>query len=151
MKSRRRYQESRLKSGARWRSHINKPDDEPVRTTIETPRLILRLFESGDVEAAFAWFGDPIVMRFTLTGPDASIDQTEARIANYQEHQTVHGFSRWIMLDHRLGRPIGDSGLLKLPEYGRMDLGFRLAQSHWRKGLATEPAFAWVRAPYEAF
>jgi RimJ/RimL family protein N-acetyltransferase len=32
-----------------------------VRATIETDRLVLRPFESGDVEAAFAWFGDPIV------------------------------------------------------------------------------------------
>src|SRR6266446_7804905 len=151
MKSRRHYQESRLRYGARWRSHINKPDDEPVRTTIETPRLILRPFESGDVEAAFAWFGDPIVMRFTPTGPDASIEQTENRIANYQEHQIAHGFSRWIMLDHRLGRPIGDSGLLKLQEYGRIDLGFRLAQSHWGKGLAAEAASAWVRAAFDDF
>ncbi len=39
---------------------------------ITSSRLILRPFESGDVEAAFAWFGDPIVMRFTPTGPDAS-------------------------------------------------------------------------------
>ena len=79
MKSRSRYQESRLRSGARWRGHINKPCNEPVRTSIETSRLILRPFESGDVEAAFTWFGDPIVMRFTPAGPDASPQQTKAR------------------------------------------------------------------------
>ncbi len=71
MKSRGPYQENRLRSGARWRGRINKPCNEPVRTTIETSRLILRPFESGDVAAAFAWFGDPIVMRFTPTGPDS--------------------------------------------------------------------------------
>ena len=151
MKSRGRYQDSRLRSGAQGRGQINKPFREQVRTTIETRRLILRPFESGDAEAAFAWFGDPIVMRFTPTGPDASIEQTENRIANYQEHQIAHGFSRWIMLDHRLGRPIGDSGLLKLQEYGRIDLGFRLAQSHWGKGLAAEAASAWVRAAFDDF
>jgi RimJ/RimL family protein N-acetyltransferase len=32
------------------------------------------------------------------------------------------------------------SGLLKLQEYGRIDLGFRLAQPYWGKGLATEAA-----------
>ena len=57
-----------------------------MRATIETSRLILRPFESSDVEAAFAWFGDPIVMRFTPTGPDTSIEQTKARLASYQEH-----------------------------------------------------------------
>jgi len=94
-----------------------------VRATIETSRLILRPFESDDVDAAFTWFGNPIVMRFTPTGPDTSIEQTKARVAKYQEHQTAHGFSKWIILDRRLGRPIGDSGLLMLEEYGWIDFG----------------------------
>ena|SRR5258707_1883937 len=151
MNSRSRYQESRLRSGARWRGRINKPCNGPVRTTIETRRLILRPFEADDVEAAFAWFGDPIVMRFTPTGADTAIEQTKARIANYQEHQTAHGFSRWIILDRRLDRRIGDSGLLELQEYGWIDLGFRLAQSYWGKGLATEAASAWVHAAFDDF
>jgi hypothetical protein len=37
-------------------------------------------------------------MRFTPTGPDTSIEQTKARLAKYQEHQSAHGFSRWIDL-----------------------------------------------------
>jgi RimJ/RimL family protein N-acetyltransferase len=120
-----------------------------VQPTIETSRLILRPFELGDVEAAFAWFGDPIVMRFTPTGPDASIEHTKARIANYQEHQTAHGFSKWIVLDRLLGCAIGNSGLIVLQEYGWIDLGVRLAQTYWGKGLATEAASAWVRAAFE--
>jgi RimJ/RimL family protein N-acetyltransferase len=122
-----------------------------VRATIETNRLILRPFESDDVEAAFTWFGNPIIMRFTPTGPDISIEQTKARLAKYQEHQTTHGFSKWIILDRRLGRAIGDSGLLMIEEYGWIDLGFRLAQRYWGKGLATEVASVWVRAAFDDF
>lgn len=122
-----------------------------MRATIETSRLVLRPFKSGDVEAAFGWLGDPTVMRFTPTGPDTSIKQTKARLVNYQEHQTAHGFSKWIILDRRSGRGIGDSGLLELQEYGWIDLGFRLAQPYWGKGLATEAAAAWVRAAFDDF
>ena len=122
-----------------------------MKPTLETSRLILRPFASGDVEAAFGWFGDPVVMRFTPTGPDTSIDQTKARLANYQEHQTTHGFSKWIILERRLGGAIGDSGLLKLEEHGWIDLGFRLAQRYWGRGLATEAASAWVRAAFNDF
>src|SRR5260370_32225031 len=118
---------------------------------METRRLILRPFESEDAEAAFVWLGDPIVMRFTPPGPDTSIEQTKARLANYQKHQTEHGFSKWIVLDRHLGRPIGDSGLLVLLEYGWIDLGFRLAQPYWGQGLATEAARAWIRAAFEDF
>lgn len=122
-----------------------------MRATTETSRLILRPFESSDAEAAFGWFSDPTVMRFTPTGPDTSIEQTKARLANYQQHQITHGFSKWIILERRLGCAIGDSGLLKLEEHGWIDLGFRLAKSHWGKGLATEAASAWVRAAFDDF
>ncbi len=122
-----------------------------MQATLETSRLILRPFQSGDVEAAFGWFGDPVVMRFTPTGPDTSVDQTKARLANYQAHQTKHGFSKWIILERPSGRAIGDSGLLKLEDQGWIDLGFRLAQPYWVKGLATEAASAWVRAAFDEF
>ena len=49
------------------------------------------------------------------------------------------------------GRAIGDSGLLKLEDQGWIDLGFRLAQPYWGKGLATEAASAWVRAAFDEF
>ncbi len=122
-----------------------------MRVTIETSRLVLRPFESADAEAAFGWFGDPQVMRLTPTGPDTSIEQTKARLANYQEHQIAHGFSKWIIVDRGSGRSIGDSGLLVLQDYGWIDLGFRLAQPYWGKGLATEAASAWVRAAFDEF
>src|SRR5215472_13940984 len=119
-----------------------------MRFPIETERLILRPFAVADTEAAFGWFGDPIVMRFTPSGPDGSIEQTEARLANYREHQIAHGFSKWMILERRSKLPIGDSGLLLLKEYGWIDLGFRLAQPYWGKGLAAEAASAWVRAAF---
>ena len=118
---------------------------------MQTERFILRPFEAADAEAAFSWFGDPIVMRFTPTGPDLSIEHTQARLANYREHQIAHGFSKWIILDRWTKLPIGDSGLLVLKDYGWIDLGFRLAQSHWGKGFATEVASAWVRDAFDEF
>jgi RimJ/RimL family protein N-acetyltransferase len=118
---------------------------------IETSRLLLRPFEPADAEAAFTWFGDPTVMRFTPTGADTSVGQTEARLANYQRHQVAHGFSKWIVLDRDSETPIGDSGLLVLEEYGWIDLGVRLARAYGGKGLATEAASAWVRAGLNQF
>jgi [ribosomal protein S5]-alanine N-acetyltransferase len=54
-------------------------------------------------------------------------------------------------LDRHRGRPIGDSGLLALQECGCIDLGFRLAQSYWGNGLATEAAAAWFRTALDDF
>jgi [ribosomal protein S5]-alanine N-acetyltransferase len=119
-----------------------------MQDRIETERLILRPFEASDAEAAFGWFGNPVVMRFTPTGPDKTIAQTEARLRLFIEHQQTHGFSKWLILDRASGVAIGDSGLLVLKDYGWVDLGFRLAQLYWGKGLATEVASAWVRVAF---
>jgi [ribosomal protein S5]-alanine N-acetyltransferase len=122
-----------------------------MRTRIETRRLILHPFEPGDAPTAFGWFGDPTVMRFTPTGPDKSVEQTKTRLSEYVKHQRAHGFSKWIILNSASGAAIGDSGLLVLPEYSWVDLGFRLAQPYWGQGFATEAALAWVGAAFEDF
>ena len=122
-----------------------------MQNRIETERLILRPFEASDAGAAFEWFGDPVVMRFTPTGPDKSMEQTQARLTLFMEHQNEHGFSKWLISNRTSGIAIGDSGLLILEEYGWIDLGFRFAQPYWGKGLATEVASAWVRAAFDEF
>jgi len=124
---------------------------DEMRDRIETERLILRPFEMSDGEAAFGWFGDPVVMRFTPTGADKSIEETKTRLTFFMEHQGAHGFSKWLISDRTSGIAIGDSGLLVLDEYGWIDLGFRFAQAYWGKGLATEVASAWVRAAFDEF
>jgi [ribosomal protein S5]-alanine N-acetyltransferase len=118
---------------------------------IETKRLVLRPFEMSDAEAAFGWFGDAVVMRFTPMGPDKGIEETKAKLRFFMEHQETHGFSKWLVSDRASGLAIGDSGLLVLEEYGWVDLGFRFAQPYWGKGLATEVALAWVRAAFDEF
>jgi len=129
------------------------PDAPPFapRSTpdhIDTPRLLLRPFAPEDADVAFRWLGDPEVMRFIPTGPDRSLADTTRRLARYIEHQAVHGFSKWIVVERRSGEPIGDSGLFVLPDSGRIDLGFRFARPYWGQGYATEVASAWIRAAF---
>ena len=122
-----------------------------MRTRIETDRLILRPFDPSDAEAAFGWLGNPVVMRFTPTGPLKSIEETNTRLAFFMDHQKAHGFSKWLVLDRNSGVAIGDSGLLILKDYGWIDLGFRFAQQYWGRGLATEAASAWVHTAFDEF
>lgn len=126
-------------------------------TPIETPRLIMRPFEAADAEEAFAWFGDPEVMRYLPTGPDPTLERTRARLAGYLAHQAANGFSKWVVVDRASGRLIGDAGLLRLDpqavqgRQGWIDLGFRFLPDFWGKGLATEAAKAWVDAALARF
>ena len=129
--------------------------EEPGRAsfprTLETSRLVLAPFSDDDAAAAFAWLGDPDVMRFIPSGPDASIEATRARLQRYREHQAAHGFSKWIVRLRSTGEAVGDSGLLRLEDSGAVDLGFRLARPCWGRGFATEVARAWVRAAFADF
>lgn len=115
---------------------------------IETSRLRMRPFTSEDIEFASNWLCDPLVMKFTPRGPDISMEQTALRIANYQRHQSEHGFSRWVVIERSSGRPIGDAGLMSMAEYEWIDLGYRIAQPLWGRGLASEAAFAWVQKAF---
>lgn len=111
---------------------------------IETPRAHLRLFEAGDAEAAFAWFSDSEVMRFIPRGPDTTLEDTQRRIAGYMEHQSVHGFSKRLIVHRETGKEIGDCGLHHLPDGKRIELGFRLARAFWGQGYALEVGQAWL-------
>ncbi len=122
-----------------------------MRDLIETLRLRIEPFSGDDVATAFAWFSDSEVMRFMPTGPDRSMLETKKRLARYIEHQTLHGFSKWIIRERASGQAIGDAGLLVLEDLGKIDLGFRFARSWWGRGLATEAASAWVRAAFADF
>jgi [ribosomal protein S5]-alanine N-acetyltransferase len=122
-----------------------------MRDKIETLRLGIEPFTSDDAATAFAWFSDPEVMRFIPTGPDRSMGETKKRLARYIEHQTLHGFSKWIVRERASGKPIGDSGLVVLEDLGKIDLGFRFARPYWGQGFATEAASAWVRAAFIDF
>lgn len=113
-------------------------------TPLQTARLLILPFTMEDVHPAFSWFGDPDVMRFTPTGPDPSPDATRARIDTYLRHQSLRGFSKWLLRDRHTGHPIGDAGLMTLDPTGDVELGFRLARPYWGIGLATEAAQAWV-------
>jgi ribosomal-protein-alanine N-acetyltransferase len=90
-------------------------------------------------------------MRFFRNGPDGSVMDTSTRIARYIEHQSAHGFSKWIICERTSEKPIGDAGLIVFPDSGKIDLGYRLAKPYWGTGFATEIASAWIRAAFVDF
>ncbi len=112
---------------------------------IETERTRMRPFEAADAEEAFSWFSDVEVMKFIPGGPDATLEETNQRIARYRQHQERFGFSKRLIIHRESGRAIGDSGLFHLPDGKRIELGFRLARLYWGAGYAAEVGRAWLR------
>lgn len=115
-----------------------------MTSPLETPQLFLRPFVPEDAALAFPWLTDAEIMRYMPTGQDFTLAQVEARIARYIAHQGQHGYSRWLAVERSSGLPVGDAGLLYLPATQEVELGYRVIQSHWGRGLATEMAAAWL-------
>jgi RimJ/RimL family protein N-acetyltransferase len=116
---------------------------------LETPRLILRPFKESDVEAAHVWFSDPEIFRFYTYGPYRSLEETANRICEYRLQFEKHGFGKCIVVDKATGIPIGDAGLMLDEDHAEVHVGYKIARSHWGRGLATEAAREWVKHGFD--
>jgi RimJ/RimL family protein N-acetyltransferase len=114
---------------------------------LETPRLTLRPFEPGDLDAIHAVYSDPQVMRWVGTGPVADRITTARMLDGYAAHQRAHGFSFWAVVENGTKTLIGDAGLHRTAA-GETELGYTLATSAWGLGYATEAGRAWLAAAF---
>jgi RimJ/RimL family protein N-acetyltransferase len=114
---------------------------------LETPRLTLRPFEPGDLDAIHGVYSDPEVMRWVGTGPVANRTTTARMLDGYTAHQRAHGFSFWAVVETGTDTLLGDAGLHRTI-LGETELGYTLAQSAWGRGYATEAARAWLDAAF---
>ncbi|MFC3441966.1 GNAT family N-acetyltransferase [Sphingobium rhizovicinum] len=118
---------------------------------LETDRLILRGWRQEDVDPFMQALDTPDVMRW-LGGSQprshyAAMQQTMAQM------QADAGHCFWIMESRADGAILGFCGPRRgrhagTPIYGEVELGWRLAASHWGRGLAKEAARAaidWCR------
>lgn len=112
---------------------------------LTTDRLALRPFALDDVEAAFGFFCDREVMRFSLHGPHVSRKTTEDFIQTNINRQARLGFSIWAVIESASGELIGMCGLA---EFGHgvsgIELAYRLRRDRWGRGYATEAGRAAV-------
>ena len=117
---------------------------------LETPRLRLRQWRDSDREPFAALNADPEVMRYfpglqTRESSDRTIDVWSAELAE-------RGWSNWAVETLETGTFIGFAGISvpkrALPFMPCVEIGYRLAKAHWRKGYATEAAQAALRAGF---
>lgn len=110
-----------------------------------TERLRLRPYRLDDAAAMFAVFGDPEVMRYSMSGADPSVEATRTRIQKLMDHQASFGFSLWVVEDRATAAILGDCGLKQLEDGPEIEVGYRFARPHWGSGYATEAAMASVQ------
>jgi RimJ/RimL family protein N-acetyltransferase len=113
-----------------------------TKTILETPRLMLREFVPGDVDALAAVIGDPETMKHYPAPFDraAVVDWIERNRRRYE----ADGFGLWAMVLKGSGELVGDCGLIRQDLNGtsEIEIGYHVRRDLWGRGLATEAARA---------
>ncbi len=113
------------------------------KTFATTPRLILREVLPEDEDGFFELDSNPEVHRYLGNKPVTN-RQTIHTVIEYIRQQYIdYGIGRWAMVEKSSGKFIGWCGLKYVTEeinqhQNYYDLGYRLIESYWGKGLATE-------------
>lgn len=111
---------------------------------LETSRLVLRRWSDRDLVPFAALNADPDVMEHMVS--TLTEDETAAMIDRIDAHFEEHGFGLWAVELVLTGEFVGFAGL-SIPRFEShftpaVEVGWRLATSHWGKGYATEAASA---------
>lgn len=115
---------------------------------IETPRLRLRHFNTGDLDELARILSDAEVMRYVgPRGEPMSRAETEIAFASLHEHWRRHRFGRWAATCKQTGKMVGYGGLRSFGKNG--ELVYLLDQPYWGRGLATEIARSCIRFGFE--
>lgn len=108
--------------------------------TLRTERLILRPWQDDDLEPFAALNSDPEVMEYFPSL--LSRAQSDAMAERIRTHFERHGFGLWAVEVPGVAPFIGFTGLHRPSFMPGVEVGWRLARSHWGAGYATEAARA---------
>jgi RimJ/RimL family protein N-acetyltransferase len=107
---------------------------------IRTSRLILREWRDSDLPPFAALNADPRVMEF-LPKP-LTREESDAFAARIREGFAQNGFGLWAVEIPGVADFAGFIGLSRPSFMPGVEIGYRLAADHWRKGYATDGARA---------
>lgn len=116
-----------------------------TRTVMETARLRLREWGDGDDDRFYEVMNTPAVMRWLGGVQDrATWDAAVGRLHGYQQD---HGHTFWLVERLDDGELQGFCGLKRVNAQGtdltgQFEIGWRLRESAWGKGVAKEAAIA---------
>lgn len=112
-----------------------------MKIRLESERLIFREFTKEDAAFLYEMHQDPEILRYTHDPkPWDSVEATQKIIEEILIPQYASGIGRWAMHIKENGECIGWCGLKDIGD--TIDLGYRIKQTFWRKGYASEAAKA---------
>lgn len=115
---------------------------DPAAEPLDTPRLRLRRWEGGDLDAFAAMCADPEVMRHIGEGGPLSREEAETALQALEGHWQLHGFGLWAVVEQATEAVVGRVGLWHPPGWCDVELAWLVDRSRWGRGYATEAARA---------
>ncbi|ABL99639.1 GNAT family N-acetyltransferase [Shewanella amazonensis] len=108
-----------------------------------TDRLILRHFNEGDIEALFLMNSIPEILTYIPIEPFTDMAQAEKLLHEviFEDYRS-RGFGRWAVEHKASGKVIGFCGPKFIPEYDKVELGYRYLPEYWGQGIGSEAASA---------
>ncbi len=109
---------------------------------LQTERLILRHFTTGDLEDLFALYRDPQVRRYFPEGIltyEETREELEFYLHGHPEHPEL---GLWATVFRDSGRFVGRCGLLPWTIDGRpeVEIAYMIDKAFWGRGLGSEAA-----------
>jgi RimJ/RimL family protein N-acetyltransferase len=125
-----------------------------MKIFIETDRLILREILPTDEQGLFALDSNPNVHTYLGNNPVDNISQIREVITKIRQQYIDNGIGRWAIIDKVTNDFIGWTGLKFVTETTNnhinfYDLGYRLIEKYWGKGIATETTKATLKYAFE--
>jgi RimJ/RimL family protein N-acetyltransferase len=112
---------------------------------IETPRLIVRELDRGDLDRLAAIYADPDVMRFIGEGGPLGRERAAAAIERERANLAERGYGEGATILRETGELIGVCGLIVWPDIDgvpELEIAYLLDAPWWGMGFATEVASA---------
>lgn len=107
--------------------------------TIAGPRVLLRDFEPGDLDATLAIVGDPAVTRWLSFDTRGRAEQAGRLAQDIVRAQTTPRPDYYLGVIAESGQLVGFARLGLGPHSGA-ELGYAIRADHWGRGYATEAA-----------
>ncbi|MGB5024733.1 MAG: GNAT family N-acetyltransferase [Saprospiraceae bacterium] len=121
---------------------------------IETERLILREILPTDETGFFELDSNPEVHTYLGGKPVQNMEQIRTAIKNIRQQYIENGIGRIAIIDKNTNAFIGWTGLKLVREpinnhIHFYDLGYRLIEKYWGKGIATETTIATLKYAFD--
>lgn len=119
---------------------------------IETERLVLRPFRSGDAPLMFKnWAGDREVTKFLTWNAHRSVSDSENVINMWVAGYNENSCYNWAIVPKDFGEPIGGISVVRIHDNNdTAEIGYCIGKDWWGKGIMTEAFSAIIPYLFDA-